>query len=192
MDVDIDVNSKFDPLKVFPGAVKASLYKDKKLSPHPCGVYFQEIAIDPITRLAAIPYEAAEELGAFKVDFLHLHVYDHFSSREEIKEFLKIPPDWALLQIPSVVRQLFQLSKHEDILAQVKPSSIMELGDVLALIRPQKRFLLKYYLADRTKARSLLYSRDAAEGYAFKKAHAVAYALVVVLQLHLIQGGIAF
>jgi hypothetical protein len=192
MDIDIDVPSSFDPVKVFDRVVRASLLKDKKLLPHPCGVYFQEVPTDPLTGLSAVPYAEAEHLGCFKIDFLHLHVYDHFSSREEIKELLKYPPDWDLLKIPSVVDQLFQLSKHYDLLQQVQPRSITELADCLALIRPQKRFILKYYLQDAARYRPELYKQDADGGYGFKKAHAIAYALVVVLQLHLIKGGISF
>ena len=163
------------------------------MSPHPCGLYFQNVPTDPLTGLSAIPYETAEQLGCFKIDFLHIHVYDHFNSRDEIIELLKHDPDWELLKIPSVIQQLFQISKHFELLTQVKPRSIIELADFLALIRPQKRYLLKYYLEDRNQTREFLYKREpGSEGYAFKKAHAVAYALVIVLQLHLIKGGVKF
>lgn len=191
-DIDIDCASTFDPLTIFLDAVRASQYRDGKLVPHPCGVYFQAVPKDPITGLAAAPYETAEELGCFKVDFLHLHVYDHFSSPDEIRELIKYDPDWDLMKIPSVVSQLFQVSKHFDLIDQVKPSSVIEVADCLALIRPQKRFMLKYYLQDRSRTRKDLYRQDATGGYSFKKAHAVAYALVIVLQLHLIKAGISF
>jgi len=192
MDIDIDCPSNMDPGKIFPGSVRASQYKNGKLTPHPCGVYFQDVPTDPITKLAAVPYEQAEELGCFKVDFLHLHVYDHFTSREEIVELLKHDPDWSLLNIPSVVGQLFHLSKHFDLIAQIKPRSVLEIADCLSLIRPQKRFMLKKYLENPLKIRAELYKHEAGDGYAFKKAHAIAYALVIVLQLHLIKGGIKF
>lgn len=190
-DVDVDVPSTFDPTRVFEGSVRASIYQNMKLSPHPCGVYFQHVPTDPLTGLSAVPYDLAGELGCFKVDFLHLYVYDHFSSKDEIKELIKIEPDWTLLEIPSVVKQLFQLSKHHDLVRDVKPRSILELADCLALIRPQKRFLLKYYLVNRDKTRrEHLYKFEEEDGYAFKKAHAIAYALVIVLQLHLLKSGI--
>lgn len=192
MDIDIDVVSNFDSKKIFPGSVKASLYRDEKLTPHPCGVYFQDVPTDPLTGLSAVPYERAEELGCFKIDFLHVHVYDHFTSREEIKELLKYDPDWSLLSIPSVVGQLFQLSKHYDLISQVKPSSVVQIADCLTLIRPQKRYMLKKYLEHPDKIREMLYKSESGDGYAFKKAHAVAYAMVIVLQLHLIKGGIKF
>jgi hypothetical protein len=193
VDIDIDVKSDFRSEKIFPTAVRASVYKDEKLSPHPCGLYFQDVPKDPLSGLAAVPYDVGENLGCFKIDFLSVHVYDHFSSREEIKELLKHEPDWLLLSQPSVVVQLFQVSKHLELLSQLKPHSVIELADALALIRPQKRYLLKYYLEDPEQTREFLYKKEqGTEGYAFKKAHAIAYALVIVLQLHLIKGGITF
>ena len=189
-DVDVDTPSSFDPTKVFSNCVKASQYRDHKLMPHQCGVYFQDVPTDPVSGLAAVPYEEAERLGCFKIDFLHLSIYDHFTSKDEIKELLKHEPDWTLLQIPSVVEKLFQLAKHYDLIQKIKPKSIDDLADCLALIRPQKRFILQYYLNDRARYRRELYKMEDADGYAFKKAHAIAYALVVVLQLHLIKGGV--
>ena len=85
------------------------------------------------------------------------------------------------------------MSKHYDLIEQVKPTSILELADCLALIRPQKRFMLKKYLENPAKIREQLYKSESwSDGYAFKKAHAIAYAMVIVLQLHLIKGGIKF
>ena len=152
-------------------------------------MYFQSIPIDPITDLSAIPYKSAEEIGCFKIDFLHLNVYSHFTSRSDIVELLKIEPDWNLLTIPSVVNQLFQISKHYELITKVTPRSILSLADCLALIRPQKRFLLDKYVTDPTRWRSELYKLDG-DDYAFKKSHAISYALVIILQLHLISGGI--
>ncbi len=192
-DVDIDVKP-FDLETVFPGAVRASQYHGEKLGPHPCGAYLQTVPTDPITGLAAAPYQLATALGCFKIDFLHIHIYDHFSTREEITELLKLEPDWNLLTIPGVVKQLFQLSKQLELLEQVQPRSINALADVLALMRPQKRYMLNAYLRDPEKIQKMLYTKEPGEaaGYAFKKSHAIAYALAIVLQLHLIKGGIKF
>ena len=191
MDIDIDCKSDFDPLKVFDNVVKGSMINGTSLTPHPCGVYFQDIPTDPISGLSAIPYKTAEEMGYFKLDFLHVGVYDHFTSREEIRELIRHDPDWTLLLIPSIVAKLFQISKHYDLIADLKPQSVIELADCLALIRPQKRYLLKYYKEDRDKTREFLYKKEpGSDGYAFKKAHAICYSLVIVLQLHLIKAGI--
>lgn len=187
-DIDIDLQTSFDPKSLFPWT-KASIVKNEDLAPHPCGVYPQNIPVDPVTGLAAIPYKEAEQLGFMKIDFLHLGVYDNFQSREEIEELLELEPDWNLLLIPSEQKKLFQLSNHGDILTEVKPKSIEELADVLALIRPGKKKLVKLYKAQRDACRRILYAKDES-GYSFKKSHAIAYSMVIVLQLHLISVGI--
>jgi len=185
MDIDVDVPATFNPTKIFPGAVRASRVQDGRLLPHPCGIYFQEVPIDPLTKLAAPPYDVAEDLGCFKIDFLHVPVYDKFKSKDEIRALLEVAPDWSLLQIPSVVAKLFQVSKHHEILAKVKPTSVMQLADCLAIIRPGKRHLLDRYLGNPRQVRQELYQKVDGDVYGFKKAHALAYALVIVLQLHL-------
>lgn len=196
MDIDLDTPTNFKPLEIFPEWTKASMVRDGLLKPHPCGVHPVTIPADPMSGVSAIPYKDAEALDFFKLDFLHLNVYNYFESREQIEELLKIDPPWELLRSPSVCKQLFQnLGKHFDIVQDVSPKSIQEMGDVLALIRPAKRFLLKTYLdkGSREYARKKLYERsENDEGYQFKKSHAIAYALVIVLQLHLISAGINF
>jgi DNA polymerase III alpha subunit len=187
-DIDIDTSPEFQPEKVFPRWIRASVLRDGDLAPHPCGVYPQIIPIDPVTELAAIPYDAAEELKYLKIDFLHLHVYSHFKSRDEIDALLKIEPDWTLLQVPSNHPKLFQLAKHGDILMKLKPASIMDLADVIALIRPGKRQLVPLYEKSKELARSVLWTANDS-GYSFKKSHALSYAYVLVLQLHLIEQG---
>jgi hypothetical protein len=189
MDIDIDCKTDFIPKKVFKSIVKASMVKEEDLKPHPCGVYFQNIPEDPLLGLSAIPYEQAEDYGYFKVDFLHLGIYDHFESREEIKALMHVDPEWSMLVDQKVIPKLFHVAKHETILKQVKPKSVLDLADCLALIRPQKRYLLDLYLRDKDKARTMLYSKEDG-GYGFKKAHAISYAYVIILQLHLINAGI--
>jgi len=187
-DIDIDTDPSFDPTQFFPWA-RASLVKNDELAEHNCGVHPQRIAVDPVTGYAAIPYKEAEALGYAKIDFLHLNVYDNFTSRKEIEELLEIEPDWGILTIPAEQGKLFQLSKHGDILTAVKPKSIEELADVLALIRPGKRQYVNLYKSQKEATRRILYAKDE-KGYSFKKSHAIAYAMVIVLQLHLISTGV--
>lgn len=188
MDVDVDVPTNFDSMKLFPQWTRASVVRDGKLTPHPCGVYPQAIARDPYTGFAAIPYAEAEELGFLKVDMLHVSAYNQFKSRSEIEELLKLEPNWSLLKLQSTWPKLFQLSKHGEMLQQIAPKNLEELADCMALIRPGKKTLLGLYLKARSQARLALFSKDE-NGYAFKKSHAYAYAMVVVLQLHLIERG---
>jgi len=188
MDVDIDVPPSFKPQRLFPSWLQASVLTEDQLTRHPCGVYPQAMAKDPVTGLAAIPYDAAEQLGYLKVDFLHLNVYSHFSTRREIEELLKKEPDWTLLQLPSAQKKLFQLAKHGEMLSKLKPRSLEDLADCMALIRPGKKALIPLYEKHKGSVRAGLYAKDD-EGYSFKKSHALAYAMVVWLQLHLISQG---
>jgi DNA polymerase III alpha subunit len=186
-DIDIDLQTKFVPATLFPWT-RASREKDGNLLPHPCGVYPQNIPVDLVTGFSAIPFKEAEDLGYSKIDFLHLGIYDYFESRKEIEELLELEPDWGLLTLPQEQTKLFQLSKHGDILSLIKPKNIEELADVLALIRPGKKQFAKLYLSQKEATRRILYAKDE-QGYSFKKSHAIAYSLVIVLQLHLIAIG---
>jgi DNA polymerase III alpha subunit len=195
MDVDIDVQPaalQAGLHKVFPNIVKASQVDEKRgiLVPHNVGYYFQDVPIDPQTGLAAAPYQLAQELGCFKMDFLPLHALNRFESREDMLALLEVEPDWDLLLIPSVVQNLFQLSKHAELLSKLRPRSLLELADALALPRPKKAYMVPYYLTDKVQCRKLLYAREEGDHTSFKKAHAIAYAMIVVLQLHLSKAGI--
>jgi DNA polymerase III alpha subunit len=187
MDIDIDVPPAFRPEKLFPWT-KAAVVRDGELTQHPCGVYPQAIPVDPVTGLAAIPYDAAEELRYFKIDFLHLNVYSLFKDRAEIDRLLETEPDWTLLQVPSNHPKLFQLANHGELLLKLKPMNVLELADVMALIRPGKRQLVPLYQKSKEMARPLLWKHDE-QGYSFKKSHALSYAYVLILQLHLIEQG---
>ena len=193
MDIDIDFKTTFDVKQVFPNAVVASRVFDGKLLKHPAGAYFQNVAVDPITNLSAVPFKTAEQLGLFKIDFLHLSLLDDFQSKEEIKMLLTREPDWNLLQSPSVVSQLFQIHQHYDTIIQIKPKSVDDLADCIAIIRPTKKLLLPKYIEakhdaeQKRKIRNILYMKPANDAMWFKKAHSIAYAMTIVLQLHKIK-----
>lgn len=188
MDIDIDFPSDFDPTKYF-DVVRASRVHNGKLAKHPVGVYFQNIPVDRMTGLAAIPFKEAEEQGYFKIDFLHLTLLDYFDSKDQMRTLMKVEPDWSLLEDEEVVAKLFQVHRQHKLLSKLKPQSVQELADAIALIRPGKRALLSAYMKDKEAVRPELYTKSE-DGMSYKKPHAVAYALTIVLQLHLIKGGI--
>lgn len=187
-DIDIDTTSDFIPKTIFPECVYASRVMNDELLKHPVGVHFQNIPIDPVTKLSAIPYNHISDHGYFKIDMLHVSVLDQFACKQDIKKLLKKQPDWSILLDSSHTHKLFQLNKHYDLLTKVKPKSIMELADCIALIRPGKMKLLNKYIANKNFIRPILYQKQSSSDY--KKSHAVAYAHIVVLQLHLIQAGL--
>lgn len=186
-DIDIDVPPSFSPTRLFPWT-RAAVVRDGEYTQHPCGVYPQEIPADPLTGLAAIPYDAAEELGYFKIDFLHLHVYQHFQTRAEIDQLIAKDPDWQLLLIQSNHKKLFQVANHSDLILKLKPASVEDLADLMALIRPGRRQLIPLYMKSKQMARQVLWN-STDQGYTFKRSHALSYAYVLILQLHLIEQG---
>ena len=189
-DIDIDFAPSFDPRTIFPQAIPASMVRDGDLAKHPCGHYLQNIPVDAVTGWAAIPYEEAEVMGYFKIDFLHLTTLDYFESKREIRALLKRPPKWDLLLDEENVSKLFQISKHHSVISQVKPRSVQELADIIALIRPNKRHLLQDYKKNKEKIRPQLYRQGSDDKSSFKRSHSVAYAMTIVLQLHLIEAGV--
>ena len=187
-DIDIDTNSSFNPLDHFPKAILASRVDKGELKKHQVGVYFQNIPIDPITGFAAIPYNISDQYDFFKIDMLHLSILDHFENKQQIKVLLKKQPNWKMLEDKTIVEKLFHIANHFDIINEVKPTSILELADCLALIRPGKRYLVKKYNADKYNIRTILYKKENASDY--RKSHAVSYAATIVLQMHLIEAKI--
>lgn len=188
-DIDIDTKTNFDPIQIFQDWVLASMVTNGQLKKHPVGIHPQTVPKDPVTGFASIPYKEAEGRGIFKVDFLHLQLYDFVKDRQQMMTLLKEEPQWDLLMSPSIVETLFQLGNHFDTVQEVKPTSLEEIADVLALIRPGKKRLMKMYLKNKVAARKYLYDNESDE-YSFKKSHSFAYALVVKLQLILITKGI--
>jgi hypothetical protein len=183
MDIDIDLPKNFDPLEYF-DVTPASMIEDGNVKKHPAGFYFQDIPKDIESGLAAIPYKHTEELGFIKIDFLHLSLLESFDSKKQIKSLLKQEPDWAILRDPVKVEGLFHIGKHFDVIDQIRPTSVMQLADIMALIRPGKRKLLDTYVKNPEQTRKELYTKRINSD--MRKAHAVSYALLIVLQLHLI------
>jgi hypothetical protein len=65
----------------------------------------------------------------------------------------------------------------------MKPTSILQLAAVLAMIRPAKRHLIG---ESWTTVMETIWTKPEDGEYYFKKAHAVAYAMAVVVQMNLI------
>lgn len=181
-DVDIDVGSKVDR-SVF--GTRAIVYNEtaKRILPHPSGVYLEDIPVDSVTGQAAIDYKKGDEYGFFKVDILTNTTYDSFDNKKELLEMIEKTPNWGLLKNRNIVEKLPHIAKHYEELQKISPSSVEELADFLALIRPGKIHLFESYLEDRKGVRRKLYLRPS-EGVYFKKSHAISYALMIVCLLN--------
>lgn len=191
-DIDLDFQSNFVCQDIFPEAITASMVNKKnELIKHPCGFYFQKMAVDSVTNLSAIPYEEAEILGYFKIDFLHFSPLDIIQSKQEIRELSNKEPDWTLLQDEENVKKLSHIGKHYELIEKVNPHSVNDLAAILSLIRPSKRYLIPQYINIKPEKKYLLekelYEKPKNGGIWFKKSHAIAYSLTIVIQLHLIE-----
>jgi len=150
-------------------------------SPHPSGIYInQSIPIDKETGdRAAIPYKEAEELGYIKVDILSNSYYSWFSSKDELLSFIDKPMDWSILLDEKIIRHLPHIAKHKKLVDKIRPESIEELADLLALIRPGKARLVEKYINSPENVRKELYNPD--DAYYFKKSHAIALAILITV-----------
>lgn len=150
---------------------------------HNTGIYVTDIPHDPITNTSTIDYKVADDRGYFKLDFLNVSVYDKISSKKHLNRLMETEPIWELLQEDDFVNKLFHVNGHGSILRQIKPTSIEQLAAVLAMIRPAKRYLIG---KDWTTVMTEIWTKPENDEYYFKKAHAIAYAHVIVVQMNLI------
>ena len=178
-DIDIDFADRTRALDILKH-IDARLDTDKK---HNTGVYCTSIPYNPITGISTLDYKTAEERGYFKIDFLNVSVYEGVKNKIHLTQLLETDPLWELLLEDDFVNKLFHVNGHGSILRQMRPTSIEQLAAVLAMIRPAKRYLIG---KDWTTVMTGIWIRPENDEYFFKKAHAVAYAHVIVVQMNLI------
>lgn len=187
MDVDIDFydrNQILDIIDHIPAAmVEKNVYKK-----HNTGVYTQNIPTNPLTGLSSLDYKTAENRGYFKIDFLNVGAYKGVRDEQHLIELMNRAPLWELLEQEDFTDLLFHVNGHTSTLKVMKPKSIDQLAAILAMIRPAKRHLIGQ---DWDTVMNDVWSRSTdTEGYSFKKSHAYAYAMVVIVQMNLICEGI--
>lgn len=178
-DVDIDLADR-DRLLAMLNHIPAR--QDTKK--HNTGVYFHQVPVDPATGWCAVNYKEAEELGYFKIDMLNVGLYKDVRTPEHLDTLMAKEPNWDLLNYREVVEQLFHISNHFDVIQRMQPKNIEQLAAVLAIIRPAKRYLLGLPW-DRVMRE--VWIRPENDEYFFKKAHAIAYAHAIVVQLNLLE-----
>lgn len=186
-DIDIDFPDRTKALAVLKH-IKASRL-DKGLVAHNTGVYLHSVPIDPIKNLCSIPYEQAEELSYFKIDFLNVGLYNGVKDENHLTQLMNTEPLWDLLEDDSFTDLLFHVNGHGNLLRQMKPRSIEELAMLLALIRPGKRYLVGKTW---TEIGQEIWKKPENGDYYFKKSHAIAYATAIVVQINLICENISY
>ncbi len=181
-DIDIDFLDRDEALKLFKH-IKASRKEDGKLVKHNTGVYLHEVPMNAVEGLSAIDYGQAEEQGYFKIDFLNVGIYKGVRDEEHLVQLMNTEPLWDLLEQDDFANLLFHVNGHGGILRQMKPTSIEQLAAVLAMIRPAKRYLIG---KDWTTVMREVWTKPENDEYYFKKSHATAYAVAIVVQMNLI------
>lgn len=181
-DIDIDFQDRKKVLDIIKH-VPATLEDGKK---HNTGVYCHAIPINPLTGSSAITYKEAEDRGYFKIDFLNVNAYEGVRNEEHLRELLAVEPLWNLLEDQAVCDQMFHINGYHNLIAKLKPSSIIELAMFLALLRPGKKHLIPVCEKEGFKGIEQEIWTKSDDAYFFKKAHAVAYAHVIVVQLNLL------
>lgn len=181
-DIDIDFADRSKALEKFKH-VTASMADNGTFKKHNTGVYCTSVPYNALTGLSTIDYKSAEDRGYFKIDFLNVSVYEGVRDRAHLLTLMNTEPLWALLLEDDFTNKLFHVNGHGSILREMKPESIEQLGAVLAMIRPAKRYLIG---KDWMTVMSEVWTKPENDDYYFKKAHAIAYAHVVVVQMNLI------
>jgi len=181
-DIDIDFVDREQALDLFKH-IKARREEDGKILKHNTGVYMHEVPFDPENNLCSIPYDKAEEQGLFKLDFLNVSLYKGILNEQHLISLMEREPLWELLEQDDFTNLLFHVNGHGQTLRKLKPTSIEQLAAVLAMIRPAKRHLI-----DQTwpVIMTEVWKKPEGDEYFFKKSHATAYAVAVVVQMNLI------
>lgn len=181
-DIDIDFADRTKVLNIIKH-VPATIFEKGVNKKHNTGVYCSSIPVNPLTGTASLDYREAEDRGYFKIDFLNVGIYKDVKDEEHLSRLLNTEPLWDLLLQDDFVNLLFHVNGHGAILKQMAPKSIEELAAVLAMIRPAKRYLIG---KDWTTVMTEIWVKPTNDEYFFKKAHAVAYAAAIVVQMNLI------
>jgi len=181
-DVDIDMANRDDFLRLVKHT-PASIKKDNTFTKHNTGVYFQTVPMFPIEGYSTIDHKQAEQEGWFKVDFLNNSVYQDVKDEAHLTRLLATEPMWELLEHQEIVSQLYHINNYADVVKTYKPVTVEQLAMILAIIRPAKKHLMGKPFDEIEKT---VWDKPSDGEYYFKKAHAIAFATAIVVQLNLI------
>lgn len=183
-DIDIDVADRELALS-FTKHIGASIIKDGQINKHNTGVYFTNIPIDPFTSAASLDYKEAEDRNYIKVDILNVGLYKQIKNEQHLNDLMSQVPIWELLLDKDFCSKLIHIGSHYDTLIRMPEpiNSVPRLAMFLALIRPAKRHLIGKSWREIAET---VWERPAGDEYYFKKAHAVGYAHLVIVNMNLI------
>ena len=183
-DIDIDFADR-DKILSLLDHTSASIIRDNKLTKHNTGVYFTDIPVDPFTGQSSLDYQAAEDMGYFKLDFLNVNLYQQVKDEAHLLELMKQEPDWAKLYEREFCEKLIHIGNHYDTLIKMPEAvnSIPRMAMFLSVIRPAKRHLIGNTWADVAKT---VWEKPQDDSYYFKRSHAISYAHLVAVHMNLL------
>ena len=181
-DIDIDFFNRDSALECLKHITASRVDGDQSVK-HNTGVYFHSVPVDAAKNISAVPYDRADELDYFKIDFLNVNIYKGVRDETHLKELMGREPLWDLLEQEDFVNLLFHVNGHSKILKIMTPRTVEQLAAVLAVIRPAKRYLIGRPWEEVLQE---VWTKPVGDEYYFKKSHATAYAVAVVVQMNLI------
>ena len=180
-DVDLDFGSRSEILSLI-DYTSAVLENGEK---HNSGIYVNEVPKNILTNNASIDYKKAEDLGYFKLDILNNNLYKQVKSPQHLDELLAKPINWDRLKEPEFVKKLVHIGNYSEMILRLKDpiDSIEKLALLLAIIRPGKKYLqgLPWNIIEKS-----VWDRNDDEGYSYKRSHALAYALTIIIDIQLL------
>ena len=182
-DIDIDFADRDQVLKLI-RSIPARQITNGQARRHNSGVYVTKIPQDPVHGCAAIDYEAAEQRGYFKIDFLNMGVYQLIRDPAHYQEMLAATPPWSRLwEDVAWASQLVHVGNYTDLLARMRPDSIPRMAAFISIIRPGKAYLQDLPW---TEVFDSVWDGDESRGYTFKRSHSISYAALVALHMNLL------
>jgi hypothetical protein len=181
-DIDIDLANRDQLLNIIEHT-PASIRDSNGVRKHNSGVYVTDIPYDAAKNMSSLDYEQAESRGYLKLDLLNVGIYNDIKSETHLIEMMA-DPDWTRLKNREFFESIIHINKHFDTMKRMPESidSIPRMAMFLAAIRPGKRHLIGKTWQEVSE--TIWEASD--EGYVFKKAHAVAYGHLVVVNMNLV------
>lgn len=187
MDIDIDFADRERALELIKHVPAAINRKDSWVK-HNTGVFVTSVPTDPLTGLASIDYQQAEDLGYVKLDFLNVHVYEQVRNEADLMDLMHTEPMWNMLSHKEFVEQLIHINNHYDTMQKMPEpvNSIARMAMFLAVIRPAKRHLIGKTWKEVAQD---IWTKPSDGSYYFKKSHSVSYAQLVAVHMNLLCRG---
>lgn len=180
-DIDIDLADRDQVLRLI-NCVPARQNAEGRR--HNSGVYVTDIPYDPVHQCASIDYESAEQRGYFKIDLLHMSVYNLITSPEHYEQVLAEDIPWSRLWTdPAWASGLVHVGNYTGLLGTMRPDSIPRMAAFISIIRPGKAHLQNQPW---DQVFATVWDGDSSQGFTFKKSHAISYAMLVALHMRLI------